>query len=223
MAAARFCPELGPLAVKAWRGYSDAISEYPYHGGVVYNGPQQMGPANPLWAEPTGYRSTMVGFPYDHLDGWRAVYPAEVFAGQFQLMADGFNKTLAAVRTAAAGIDAPAESRAAFDAECAIAEACAIHFGSVANQARFVMARDALAKTESADAARPLLDELDALLRSEMGLAERLFALQSADSRLGYEASNHYFFVPLDLAAKVLNCDHLLHTWLPAERARLSQ
>ncbi len=33
-----------------------------------------------------------------------------------------------------------------------------------------------------------------------------------------YEASNHYFYVPIDLAAKVINVRYLLDTWLPAKK-----
>jgi hypothetical protein len=36
-----------------------------------------------------------------------------------------------------------------------------------------------------------------------------MFELSSTDSRLGFEASNHYFYVPLDLVEKVINCNYL--------------
>jgi hypothetical protein len=34
------------------------------------------------------------------------------------------------------------------------------------------------------------------------------------------EASNQYYYVPLDLGEKMLNCHDLLTRWLPAQRAR---
>jgi hypothetical protein len=83
-----------------------------------------------------------------------------------------------------------------------------------------VQARNALAADIAPEAARAALDTLDRVLRSEIDLAKRLYAIQSRDSRIGYEASNHYFYVPIDLAAKVINCQDLLTRWLPAERAR---
>ncbi|MCC6142260.1 MAG: hypothetical protein IT368_00490 [Candidatus Hydrogenedentes bacterium] len=237
VAKARFGEELAPLVIEAWKGWSAALDEYPYHIGVAYNGPQQVGPANPLWAEPTGYASTMVGFPYDQLDGWRAVFPPEVFADQFEKVAKGFRETLAKLQEAAPSVIARSESSVTsviarsesssdeairakqatqnFADECRVAEACAIHFQSVANQSRFVMARNALAMATTQEEAKPHLDTLEQVLQSELQLAKRLFALQSEDSRLGYEASNHYFFVPIDLAAKVVNCTWLLEEWLP--------
>ena len=48
--------------------------------------------------------------------------------------------------------------------------------------------------------------------------ARRLHSLQSRDSRLGFEASNQYYYVPVDLAEKVINCHDLLTRWLPAQR-----
>ena len=39
-------------------------------------------------------------------------------------------------------------------------------------------------------------------------------------SRIGFEASNQYYYVPVDLAEKILNCRDLLDRWLPAEKKR---
>jgi len=204
--------------VRAWKEFSTAYSEYPYHGGVMYNAPQQVGPANLLWAEPTGYRATMVCFPYDDLERWRAVFPPEVLATQFEIMADGFDAALAALRAAADGAELGLDQQAALDSEYTVAETCAIHFRSVVNQVRFVLARDALARA-APEERDTLLDALEAAVRSELELAKRLHAIQRRDPRIGFEASNHYFYVPVDLAEKVLNCEDLLTRWLPALRA----
>ena len=180
----------------------------------------QMGPANPLWAEDTGYAATMVGLPYDCLRSWRANFPEDVFIGQFTKMADGFDEALQKLRLSAEDIDLTSSQRAALASEMDVAAASAIHFRSVANQARFVQARQALAAVKDGDAARPLLDTLEQVLESEATLAARLHAIQRRDSRIGFEASNHYFYVPGDLAAKVVNCHYLRTHWLPAERAK---
>jgi hypothetical protein len=47
-----------------------------------------------------------------------------------------------------------------------------------------------------------------------------MYEIQRRDSRIGFEAANHYFFIPLDLVEKVINCHDLLTRWLPAERTR---
>jgi len=211
VAARRFGPHLAPLVVNAWGRLSSAFSEFPYHGGVVYNAPQQLGPANLLWLKPTGYAATMVGFPYDDLDAWRAVYPADVFVAQLEKVAEGFEQALQELRTAAVGSAkrASREQRRAFERECGVAEAAGIQFRSSANQVRFVLARRAWLSSTGADRAAQR-EALRSLLRAELGLAQRLHRLQRADSRLGYEASNHYFFIPADLGEKALNCRYLL-------------
>ncbi len=218
----RFGPRLGPPVAAAWEEFSRAFSELPYHGAVLYNGPQQMGPANLLHADPTGYRATMTGFPYDDLAGWRGVYPAGIFAGQLEKVADGFDAALARLRKSVESPGAAVEPahRRALDAEIRVAEAASIHFRSSACQARFVGARDALRASKTPEEARPHLQALEGLVQTELELARRLHALQTRDSRFGFEASNQYFFVPVDLAEKVLNCRDLLDRWLPAQRRR---
>jgi hypothetical protein len=51
-------------------------------------------------------------------------------------------------------------------------------------------------------------------LQDEIQTASRLFTLTLQDSRIGYEASNHYYYLPLDLVEKVINCRHILDTAL---------
>ena len=75
-------------------------------------------------------------------------------------------------------------------------------------------------ETNSPTEAQSACAELERLLRAEMELARRLHAIQTRDSRIGFEATNQYYYVPVDLAEKVINCQDLLTRWLPAERRR---
>jgi hypothetical protein len=202
----------------AWREFSTALDEYPYDGAVLYNAPHHVGPANLIWEKPTGYRATMVGFPYDDLASWRGVYPPEVFAAQFAKVADGFDRGVEILRGPSGDIKTVPD---AVGRELNVAEAAAIQFRSAANQARFVLARERLASASPGADAAATLDEVELLLKGELDLARRLYAIQTRDSRIGFEATNHYFYTPMDLAEKVLNCRDLLDRWLPAERSRL--
>jgi hypothetical protein len=215
----RFGTALSPAVVQAWRGFSAAFQEFPFHIRVVYSGPQQLGPANLLWSEPTGYHATMVGFPYDDMDGWRAVYPPEIFAGQLENVADGFDRALSELENSGERTEtATPEQRRAFAEECRVAEAAAIHFRSSANQARFVLARRAAAESKDQETETPPRKEMERVLNNEIALARRLFEIQSRDSRIGFEASNQYYYVPIDLVEKVLNCRYLLARATGAER-----
>lgn len=178
--------------VAFWKDCSAAFREFPFNIGTVYSAPLQVGPANPLWLKPTGYHASMVGFPYDDLDAWRSIYPADVFANQLEKVARGIDKSVAQARR-----QIPHPS-ALLNDEFRFAEVAGIHFASVANQTRFVLAR------RSGDSAAMKL-----LLASESHLAIRLHALQQTYSRIGFEASNQYFYVPADLMEKVINCDWL--------------
>ena len=51
---------------------------------------------------------------------------------------------------------------------------------------------------------------MEQIARAEIELAKRLYAISRQDSTIGYEATNHYYYRPLDLAEKVLNCDQVI-------------
>lgn len=207
MARERFGDEGAGHARRAWTLLSDAYREYPYHISVIYTSPVTWGAANPLYAAKTGYSATMWGLPYDGLDGWRGPYPREVFAAQFEKMSAGWELGVEELRKAVE--KAPAERREEVRADLRYAQAAGIAFRSVANQARFVIARDALAKrpgTLSEAEGRRLRREIRQILDSEIALAREQYALVCADSRIGFEPSCQYFYLPLDLLEKVLNC-----------------
>lgn len=206
VAEQRFGTALAPAVVQAWREFSAAFREFPYHGGVVYNAPLQAGPSNLLWARPTGYRATMVGLPYDDLHAWRQVYPPETFIAQLEKVADGFDSAMDRLRREARRIDAGPGPRRELERELNVAAAAAIHFRSVANQARYVWLRDG--GGDANDATRR--ERMKSVLRSEIELARRLHGIQRRDSRIGFEATNHYFYVPQDLLEKIINCRYLL-------------
>lgn len=210
VAVSRYGGAAAPHALRAWEAFSAAFREYPYHGGFVYNGPAQCGPANPLWTEPTGYAATMVGFPYDDVDGWRAIYPAETLAAQFEKVAAGWSAGLPAMERALKRTENPKQRESA-RRDLHIAEAALLHFRSIAAQVRFTLARNefrtgSLSPGERGRAGATIQNAA----REERESARRLFSLAREDSRIGYEASNHYYYLPLDLVEKVVNCEFVM-------------
>ncbi len=211
LARKRFGSAGAPHARTAWTRMSEAFREYPFHVSVVYTSPVQMGPANLLYPGKTGYHATMWGLPYDDLDRWRGPYPGEVLASQFEKVAKGWDGAMTELQKAVEG--APAARRSDVAADLRYARAAAIHFQSVANQTRFVLARNALnepAANLSTQRQRELRKEIRGLLESEISLARELYTLVLEDSRIGFEPSCQYFYLPLDLVEKVLNCRWLL-------------
>jgi hypothetical protein len=178
---------------------------------VVYTSPVQWGAANPLYPSKTGYKATMWGMPYDDLDSWRGPYPPDVLAAQFEKMARGWQPGVAELQLAVE--KTPPDRRKEAQADLRFAQAAAIYFQSVANQSRFVMARDTLAKdsnTLSPEQRHRLQAEIKRCLESEIVLARELWTLVREDSRIGFEPSCQYFYLPLDLVEKVVNCRWLL-------------
>jgi hypothetical protein len=211
VAEKRFGKKAAADAVEAWKKFSLSFREFPFDGGLVYNAPMQYGPSNLLWEQPTGYHATMIGFPYDDLDGWRGVYPPEIFVRQFEKVAAGYQEGVNILKDTFAK-HAPELSkieRTALAGELSVASAAFIHFDSTASQARFVMAR-------RAGNAKKMLAEIG----RERKLARELWSLQKHDSRLGFEASNQYYYVGNDLIEKMLNCDYLARKLEAQEAAK---
>lgn len=217
VAAARYGSKAAPEALRAWSAFSAAFTEYPYHIGFVYSGPSQGGPANPLWPAPTGFRATMVGFPYDDLDGWRGPYPAEVLASQFGKVTEGWAVGIPLLKNVVKNASTPEAKRNA-RADLRIAEAAGLHFRSIANQVRFTLARNELRTgTLSPSERGESIAVIRAVAEDELQAARRLFTLAGEDSRIGYEASNHYYYLPLDLVEKVVECEYVREKW-PVEK-----
>ncbi len=223
VARQRYGEAATPDVLTAWRKFSDAFTEYPYHGGFLYNGPMQCGPANLLYPEPTGYRATMVGFPYDDVDGWRAVYPAGTIASQFEKISVGWREGLRSLQAADSKVQTDLQ-RTNLREDMTLAQAAYAHFRSADNQIRFILARNVLLSGTLKDAEREAqMDTIKKIATGELYNARALFGRTRQDPRIGYEASNHYYYLPLDLVEKVVNCRYVIDTWLPRVSARNGQ
>ena len=185
VAEARYGQRAAPLVLQAWKGFSDAFERYPYSVSI-YTIPTQHGPANLLRLTPSGIRNTMILFPQDDYKAWSGRYPPATVQTEFSGMADAWLAALNIFRRAVA------EDSEDF----AIAETCYLHFRSVANQIEFYILRDGKGSRE----------RMRAIAEEEEQLARRMYKLARRHSVLAYEASNHYYYRPLDLAEKILNC-----------------
>ncbi|OGV66643.1 MAG: hypothetical protein A3K19_03860 [Lentisphaerae bacterium RIFOXYB12_FULL_65_16] len=202
VAVERYGAKAAPQVRKAWSAFSRAFREYPFSVGVVYNAPHNCGPMNLLYATPTGYASTMVqGLPYDNLKGWRNVYPEDVFEDQFRKLSVGWKRGLALLEKAARLV--PKAKRANYTELDRMARAAYCHFRSAYLQIVFVRTRDGKLPEKARNA------KLVRVLNEEIELAKTLHGLVLQDSRIGFEAANHYSYTANDLKEKVLNCESL--------------
>ncbi|MCX8036129.1 MAG: hypothetical protein N3D11_03550 [Candidatus Sumerlaeia bacterium] len=142
-------------------------------------------------------------------------YPAETLAAQFARVAEGWEKGLGNLARAVEA--APANTKSDVERELQIAHAALLHFRSVANQTKFMLARNAvlnlnqpLAPVQRAEK----IAELRRVVEDEIRLARQLYSLTRTNSCIGFEAANQYFYLPHDLMEKVINCRYILDEWL---------
>ncbi|MBQ9099074.1 MAG: hypothetical protein IJY50_06560 [Clostridia bacterium] len=167
--------------------FSDAFRQFPFHIGTIYVGPQNAGPSNLLYRQPTGLSATMTCYAFDDLEHWRSIYPRDVFLHQLKLLSEGWKQGLDELH------DLP---------DCAFLQAAKggyALFRSSYLQSLFID------KREQGDA-----DALKAILEEERTLALLMYDLMQKSPLFGYEAANHYYFNRTMLAEKVLNCEALL-------------
>lgn len=197
----RYGETAAPVVLRAWEIFSEAFREFPFSIGVAYGAPCNVGCMNLLYAEQTGYTASMVGIAYDDLAQWSDIYPEAVFEAQFGKLTEAWREGLRVLE----GARAEAASASEFEDLYRIAEAAYCHFRSVYLQVQFVRRRNQRGFPGDETFRDILLEEID--------LAKRLLTLAQQDSRIGFEASNHYFYSPNDLREKVLNCENLLSLW----------
>ncbi len=199
LSARRYGSMAASLIQEAWTLFSRGFTEFPFDCGVAYLGPQNAGPMNLLWPKPTGYRASMVGFPYDDLTAWRGPYPENIFEDQFRKLSEIWKQGLEMLDRAEALIEE--EYQANFEDLKRVATAVYCHFRSVYLQISFVRLRDGKGENKNFQMIQ-ILDE-------EIELAKTLYRLARVDSRIGFEATNHYAYTLNDLKEKVLNCEYI--------------
>ncbi len=165
----------------------------------IYLAPQNFGPANLLFEQETGYAATMIGFPYDDLASWcgNGFYPEDRFEEAFSRLSELWQDGLNVLRNCAPMISD--EKWENYLDLLSVAEACLCHFLSTWLQIMFVRRR------KSGDS-RGMLTALE----GELEQAEAMLTICRRDSRIGFEATNHYYYHENTLKEKVFNCRSLM-------------
>ena len=216
VASKRYGKKATPDVLKAWKIFSEAFTEFPY-GLSIYFPPLQLGAANPFFKSPTGLKSTMLGFPYDDLKGWCGPYPPEVLQNQFKKLAQKWERGLPFFKKAVELAETDLQKANAKE-DYRFAQTAWNHFSSMANQIQFINLRDKiLSEKQNNKVVSSEMDSINAIVNSEIELAKQMYRLSKADSRIGFEASNHYYYFPLDFVEKVINCKYVLEEGISAK------
>jgi len=181
---------------KAAKLFSEAFQEFPFHIDVLYQGPQNAGPSNLLYLEPTGYSATMTCYAYDDFDTWRSIYPREIFEEQLVKLCDKWREGLQILGVASVE---SFKNAASWNEMKTMATAAYCLYESSLNQFRFYLARERGDRKGMAAAAR-----------AEISCAKRLLLMMKVNAAIGFEAANHYYYSQGSLYEKIINCHDII-------------
>lgn len=177
--------------ITAEKQFAKAFSEFPFDIFSLYYGPQNIGPANLLFAKPTNYLATMTCFAYDDLERWRSIYPIDVYEKQYESLCSGWLKGLGLLPDN----DDSETSLMAYATYCL--------YKSSLNQIKFIRARDD----------GRYLDAIE-IARDEEKITRLMIDLMNKNASIGYEAANHYFFSKGQLVEKIVNVRYVIDMYL---------
>ena len=165
-----------------------AFRNYPFSVKALYLSPHTLGPAN-LWdIEPEEKGSTMVCFAYDDIESWVAPYGAETYLSQMDILRYFWAEGIELLEQA--------EKTEKTEELLRYAKVVYCHYMSDILQTKFALCKR---KSDREGMLR--------CIRDERVNAEELLHLSQSDAKIGYEASNHYFYTERNLIEKILRMD----------------
>ena len=179
--------DIGRVVYRAQKYMSSAFENYPFSVDVVYFGPHNFSVSSPFFLNNTNYEATMVGFPYDDLEKWADIYPVEVYANQYKLLCNQWQKGVEL-------LDKIRNKNQKTKELYAVSSAILCHFKSTLNHILFVKNRN---ENNFGQVLSVVQDEIENL--------EDFIKIKLSDSKIGYESSTHYFYTLQDLKEKLIN------------------
>ena len=183
-------PEVVKKAVSL---FCDGFRNFPFSINVLYYSPHTLGPSN-LWSlKQENKRSSMVCFSFDDYKTYISPYPYDVYVRLYRKLLNRFEKAIAMLEKYISDkdiLEIYTYMRVAY-----------VHFKADLLQTRFSHYKDKPIKNK-----KILLD----CLEKERDIAIELIELMAQDARVGFEASNHYFYTERNLLEKIINTDKLI-------------
>lgn len=183
--------EYADLARNAAELFSEGFRQFPFHLDLIYHSPVNYGCMNLFYLNKTGMNSTMVGFPYDDIESWKGCYTKEIIRNQFDILTRKWKQGLLLLESYA---DTPELNEL-----YVVANSAYIQLRSTYLQIEFILNREYKDKTAY----------LIKIIDEEAELTRQMLQIQSADKRIGFEASNHYYFNRNSLLEKMVNLAHI--------------
>ncbi len=185
----KYFGEFGEEVHNAVKKLCKGFSEYPLDVSSLYYSPETMGAGN-LWnVEPDNKASAMVSYAFDDYKFWCGAYGYDVYVNQLKKLLKGFKQ----------GINALTKIKNPSDKVKEVllyAKVCHNHF-----EASLLHTQYSYLKTDILANKAEILKVVKAGIKN----ADEMIGLQEQDSRIAYEASNHYFYIKSNLVEKVIN------------------
>ncbi len=210
-AASLYGAKAAKHVIRAWQLFSDAFQQYPFSDSLVYSSVVQCGPAALIYFEPTGLKPRIMN-SYDNLD-WTQPFGPRIVSDVFEKMASGWNEGLKEL--VGAMNDVPVAHRRQAAKDLGVCRAIGLYFRSIANQVRFHASRQRWKMSAEG------MDTMNSVVKDEMNIAKQFLEICLQDSRLGFEASLGYLYLPLDIREKIVACEYMIETQIPERKARL--
>lgn len=165
--------------------FSEGYRYYPFDVNTLYYGAQHVGSSNLWYKERTGYDATMVCYPHDAVEQWKQCSDEE-YQDCLENLLKNFEKGLELLDGVQGNDD--------FKELKAMAETVYVNLRSELVQFRYNKIKEGATYAD-----------VQAFIAEEKELTKRLYRLASGDARIGYEASNHYYFTQNSFLEKFIN------------------
>ncbi len=175
-------------ANKAIDIFSKAFKKYPFDVSTIYLAPHTLGPANLWYLDKTKKISTMVCYSYNDIQNYTRAFGADYY---LSLMKQLLNKWKEGLDTLE-----PVKGNPYYEELKLFANATYIHLKSAYNTVRFYY------EYQKVEVDKEIINKL---IDSELQLTTNLYNLIIKDSRIGFEMTNHYYYVENNLLLKIAN------------------
>lgn len=179
------------LAVKA---FSEGFRNFPFSLNTLYYSPKNVGFANFWSLEMEEKHSAMVGLSFDDYENWIKPYPYQLYIRAYKTLLTKWKKGLQILRKI------PEDEK--IQEVLLFAEVGYLHFEADLLQTEF-----SFYKRKENFNRQKLLQ----ITRKALRLTKSLMRMQAIDARIGYEASNHYFYTKRTLMEKIINCKNIIN------------
>lgn len=166
---------------------------YPFSVSHMYVSPQNIAAGNMWSLSPNDNTSAMIGYSFDDYEHWTTIYPYNVFLEETKKMLDMWLEGIRMLESI--------EQTEKVSGLLLFAKVAYRHLECDLIHTKYAYLKRDIEANKS---------ELSGVVLKAKENAKALLYLSSLDSRIGYEASNHYYYTQNLLIEKILNCDKLL-------------